>query len=160
MPAKKNAPIEPTAEGAAVTRLILSIFRTNGRLLRAGDNLNRDIGLTSARWQILGAIEHTPKTVAQIARDYELSRQGILWIVKEMVKDGTVELVRNPDHRRAKLVRYTEAGKQIYMEVKQRQRSWADSIAAGFTVEELDSALLVLNRLGEVVKPPAPDDEG
>ncbi|MDH3233798.1 MAG: MarR family transcriptional regulator, partial [Alphaproteobacteria bacterium] len=40
----------------AVTALILETFRLNGRLLAAGDRLVGDLGLTSARWQVLGAI--------------------------------------------------------------------------------------------------------
>ena len=159
MPSNKQVIVHPTPEGAAVTRLILSIFRTNGRLLRAGDTLNRDIGLTAARWQVLGAIEKAPKTVAQIARDYELSRQGILWIVKEMVKDGTVELVRNPDHRRAKLVRCTAKGHAIYAEVAHRQRVWSNGLAGNFSIEELDAALDVVNRLSAAVKEPESDEE-
>jgi hypothetical protein len=71
-----------TREGTAITELILAIFLTNGRIIRAGDTLLRDLGLTGARWQVLGAIKDTPKTVAQIARKYELSRQGVLWLVQ------------------------------------------------------------------------------
>ena len=44
----------------ALTELILETFRLNGRLLAAGDALVRDLGLTSARWQILGAIALSP----------------------------------------------------------------------------------------------------
>ena len=50
-------PIEQwTEEGGAVTQLILDVFRLNGRLLIAGDRLVGELGLTSARWQVLGAI--------------------------------------------------------------------------------------------------------
>ncbi|MEM7211572.1 MAG: MarR family transcriptional regulator, partial [Pseudomonadota bacterium] len=44
-----------TEAGEAVTALILDVFRLNGRLLLAGDRLVSELGLTSARWQILGA---------------------------------------------------------------------------------------------------------
>jgi DNA-binding MarR family transcriptional regulator len=56
----------------------------------------RDLELTSARWQVLGAIVQTPRTVAQIARYFELTRQGVLWVVQSMLKDGIVELAKNP----------------------------------------------------------------
>jgi hypothetical protein len=45
-----------TSGGEAVTGLILEVFRFNGRLLVAGDRLVSDLGLTSARWQAMGAI--------------------------------------------------------------------------------------------------------
>ena len=54
----------------ALDRLILEIFRVNGRLIAAGDILVKDIGLTGARWQVLGAIATSsiPLPVAHIAR--------------------------------------------------------------------------------------------
>jgi len=48
-----------------MTNLILEIFRVNGLLLAAGDRLTRDLGLTSARWQVLGALAEGPLTAAQ-----------------------------------------------------------------------------------------------
>ena len=59
-----------TDAGARLTDLILQVFELNGALLEAGNTLVRDIGLTSARWQVLGAVAMTgtPLSVAQIAR--------------------------------------------------------------------------------------------
>lgn len=42
--------------GGAFTHLLLEIFRINGALLNAGDHLTADIGLTSARWQVMGTL--------------------------------------------------------------------------------------------------------
>ncbi len=141
-----------TPKGAAVTALILYTFRTNGRLLRAGDNLCRELEITSARWQVLGAILDTPKTVAQIAREFELTRQGVLPVVRSMVKDGVVELVNNPNHRRAKLVKMTNRGRAIYKELLKRQATWVNDLGKTFTVSELKQAADVLNRLGDAVR--------
>jgi hypothetical protein len=43
-----------------MTGLIIEVFRLNGDLLAAGDFLVGDIGLTSARWQVLGSIALSP----------------------------------------------------------------------------------------------------
>ena len=77
-----------------VTELMLETFRFNGRLLQAGDALVADIGLTSARWQVLGAIalSPVPLPVAHIARNMGLSRQGVQRLVGEMTKDGLLRL--------------------------------------------------------------------
>ena len=71
--------------GESVTGLILDVFRLNGRLLIAGDRLVGELGLTSARWQILGAIAYAerPESVAWHARTLGLHRQGIQRIVNE-----------------------------------------------------------------------------
>lgn len=95
-------------EGKPVSDLIMMIFRTNGRIVRAGDELLEDLNLSGSRWQVLGAVKQTPRTVAQIARLYELSRQRVLWHVQALIADGVVELVDNPEHRRAKLVKFTD----------------------------------------------------
>ena len=58
-----------TKAGAAFTALVLEVFRFNGRLLAAGDRLGEPLGLTSARWQVLGAVEEKPLPVAQIGRN-------------------------------------------------------------------------------------------
>lgn len=146
-------------EGAAITDFILAIFRVNGRLLRAGDKMTRDLGLTSARWQILGAIETRPKTVAQIARDYELTRQGILSVVQSMLRDGLVELVKNPDHRRAKLVRMTAAGRERWRVIGERQLAWSEGLAEKFNLSDLTKGLSIVERLGEGLQRPDEADE-
>ena len=40
-----------------LTDLVLEVFRLNGRMIASGDSLVAKIGLTSARWQVLGAID-------------------------------------------------------------------------------------------------------
>ena len=46
-------------EGGAMTQFILASFRLRGQLLEAGGRLTHSIGLTSARWQVLGALGHS-----------------------------------------------------------------------------------------------------
>ena len=43
----------------SLTDFIIDVFRLNGALLVSGDALVGDLGLTSALWQVLGAIAHT-----------------------------------------------------------------------------------------------------
>jgi len=40
-----------------VADLIVSVFRLNGALIDTGNRLVADIGLTSAWWQVLGALD-------------------------------------------------------------------------------------------------------
>ena len=64
---------------AAITDLVLEVFRLNGRLNASGDALVAKIGLTSARWQVLGAIalKAAPLPVVRIAEAMGLSRQSV-----------------------------------------------------------------------------------
>jgi DNA-binding MarR family transcriptional regulator len=140
-----------STEGDAVTALIFATFRTNGRLLRAGDALTRDLGLTSSRWQVLGAIADTPKTVAQIAREFELARQGVSPVVNALIKAGIVELITNPNHRRASLVQMTPAGRKIYHDLERRQNKWVNDLGENFRLADIKKATALLTELSEAI---------
>lgn len=142
-----------TAKGDALDSLIYAIFKVNGRLIRGGEALSKDLNLTAARWQILSAIDARPRTVAQIARHFELTRQGVLWAVQIMVRDGLVELIRNPDHRRAKLVQPTPHGRALFNKVSQRQRKWASELAEPFEIPEMEAAATLLLKLATAFAP-------
>jgi DNA-binding MarR family transcriptional regulator len=138
-----------TPEGEAVTDLILDVFRLNGRLLAAGDRLVAGLGLTSARWQVMGAIamaDH-PRPVAWIARDMGLNRQGVQRVVNELEKERIVEFEPNPHHRRAQLVVLTDRGKAAYDAAGRLQHQWVNSLADGVSVQDTLVARRVLAAL-------------
>src|ERR1700733_437018 len=95
-----------TAAGEALSNLVVDLFRLDSLLLTAGDRLVAPLGLTSARWQVLGAIitAERPQPVAWLARDLGGNRQNVQRIINDLHKDGLVEFETNPHHRRAHLV--------------------------------------------------------
>src|SRR3984957_21057366 len=99
-------------EGAALTALVLEIFRLNGALLAEGDRLVGDIGLTSARWQVMGAaaLSPVPLPVAAIARNMGLTRQAVQRVANDLEQAGFVRFAPNPHHQRAQLLLLTAAG--------------------------------------------------
>ncbi|MEM7378773.1 MAG: helix-turn-helix domain-containing protein [Pseudomonadota bacterium] len=128
-----------TEAGEALTELILETFRLNGALLDAGNELTRPFGLTSARWQVMGAIDIAghAMTVAQIARRMGLSRQGVRRLVNELVKADMLELEDNLDHKRAPLVVISAAGKAAMAQVNDAQAAWVNGLADGLNVQQL-----------------------
>lgn len=140
-----------TPSGDAVTELILEVFRLNGRLLVAGDRLVADLGLTSARWQVLGAIalSDRPQPVAWLARSMGLNRQGVQRIVNELQNEGLVAFQPNPNHRRAHLVVLTGHGKSTYDKAERLQGPWVNSLAKGVSVKDIAAANRVATALRE-----------
>jgi DNA-binding MarR family transcriptional regulator len=136
-----------TSAGAEATEVILSTFRANGLLLAAGDWLADEFGLTSARWQVLGAIAlaQRPLTVPQIARRMGLTRQSVHTTVNRLLADGLVELVPNADHRRSQLVTLTELGEARYRAIDEKQAVWVNELAAGLRRSELETTARVLD---------------
>src|SRR5215467_3008556 len=130
----------------ALTALILETFRLNGRLLAAGDELVSELGLTSARWQVLGAMATAPAPlpIAHIARNMGLTRQSVRRLVDEMARDGLVRLAPNPHHARAKLVLLTAAGERAFAAAHGKQVPWANAIAKGSSAGDILAAQRVL----------------
>jgi DNA-binding MarR family transcriptional regulator len=129
-----------TAKGAVLTDLVLEVFRLNGALLAAGDGLGADIGLTSARWQVLGALADGPQMVPRIARDMGLTRQGVQRTVNVLLDEGLVALRDNPHHKRAKLVDLTAEGRARLDEVTARQMRWANAVTERLAMADLQTA--------------------
>ena len=138
-----------TPEGEALTRLILDLFRLNSRLLTAGDRLVSSIGLTSARWQILGAIVEAskPQPVSWLARDLGANRQNVQRIVNDLHKEGLVVFEPNPHHQRAKLIILTEKGRKVFEEAMTLQAPWINSLSKGLSETDIQSTHKVLRYL-------------
>ncbi|AYG64817.1 MULTISPECIES: MarR family transcriptional regulator [unclassified Rhizobium] len=133
--------IEQTPVGRALTALILDLFRLHSRVLTAGDKLVAPLGLTSARWQILGAIiaAGRPQPVAWLARDMGANRQNVQRIVNDLEKEGLVAFETNPHHRRAQLVVLTDKGKQTFDAAMRLQAPWVNELSDGLRIEDIET---------------------
>jgi DNA-binding MarR family transcriptional regulator len=138
---------QPGSASEAFTELVLEIFRANGRLLATGDRLAMPVGLTSARWQVLGAIDAGPLSVAQIARDMGLTRQSVQRLANVVAAEGIVSFAENPAHKRAKLVQLTPRGRAMLDRISRIQVDWARQTTDGLTPEELQSASATLRSI-------------
>jgi DNA-binding MarR family transcriptional regulator len=138
-----------TREAEAATEVILRTFRANGLLLRSGDLLAAGEGLTSARWQVLGALALAgqPLTVPQIARRMGLTRQSVHATVGHLVADGLLRLVPNADHQRSQLIQLTGFGRAKYRAMERRQVSWVSRLAAGLEASSLETTARILEEL-------------
>lgn len=138
-----------TPQGEALTELILDFFRVNSLLLTAGDRLVSGLGLTSARWQILGAMvaAERPQPVAWLARDMGANRQNVQRIVNDLHKEELVAFEANPHHRRAQLVVMTAKGKQAFDAAMRLQAPWINGLADGLSVKDLAAVRRVVAAL-------------
>jgi len=141
--------IKPTAAGDALTSLILDLFRLSSLLLTTGDRLVARLGLTSARWQILGAIVYAerPEPVAWLARNLGANRQNVQRIINDLHSEGLVAFEANPHHRRAQLVVLTDKGRQTFDAAMRLQIPWVNSLSDGFVVKDIEAARRVMMAL-------------
>ena len=141
--------VKRTPAGEALTDLMLDLFRATSLILTAGDRLVAPLGLTSARWQILGAIgsAERPQPVSWLARDLGANRQNVQRIVNDLNKDGLVALEANPHHRRAQLVVLTDKGKRAFEAAMDLQAPWVNDLADGFLVRDIGTVRRVVMML-------------
>jgi DNA-binding MarR family transcriptional regulator len=136
-----------TPAGDALSALWVEVFQLGGLFAAAGDALARPAGQTSARWQVMAAIEDGPLTVAQIARRLRLARQSVQRVADLLADDAFATYEDNPGHRRAKLLRLTPAGRRALRAIQARQVVWANSLGAEIGEADLRRASAVLERL-------------
>lgn len=134
---------------ASTGRVIFEVLRLSSRLLVAGDALVGDLGLTSARWQVLAtaAFGTAPETVSGIAHNLGLTRQSVQRVTNELAGAGFVEIVENPKHKRAHLVVPTEAGRLALAAAEKRRLSWTKGLAADLKEMDVNAAEAVLVQL-------------
>ena len=136
--------------------LAIEIFRLNGALMSSGNSLTRDLGMSSSRWQVIGAVEMAgrPLPVSQIARNMGLTRQSVQRLVNELSADGFVSLADNPDHRRASLVSLTSIGRRVFRQIMDRQVVWSGQILAAAELSErsIGEITAKLHRLRKAVE--------
>jgi DNA-binding MarR family transcriptional regulator len=137
--------------GAALTALVLAVFRLNGRLLDAAQGLAAEGGLTAARWQVIGGVLDEPRTVAEIGRRMGMTRQGVQRVADLLVEQGLAEYRPNPAHRRAKLLAVTEAGYWAVRRISMVVHPWSDGVGAEVGAEELRQARAALERLEQAL---------
>jgi DNA-binding MarR family transcriptional regulator len=145
-----------------LTDLVLTLFRANNAMLVWGDRLVQPFGLTSARWQIMGAIAYAdrPQPVAWLARDLGANRQNVQRIANDLEKEGLIAFEPNPHHKRAQLVVLTASGKHAYERAVEVWYSAADELAKELTQEEMAASVRVLKTLcGRLTMSNAGEDE-
>jgi GntR family transcriptional regulator, transcriptional repressor for pyruvate dehydrogenase complex len=141
-----------------IDELVATAFRFSGALFSNRDKMVKDLGLTSARWQVLGEVSHEAlgQSAAQIARRIGLSRQAVQRTTNELVAAGMATYSNDPDDRRSQLVAITEQGKAALAVANDRQKAWLEAFGSALGGEALDSAVHFL-RAAEAIAGALPE---
>jgi len=149
----------PSNKASLFSDLVIEIFRMNRQLLDAGDRLTRDVGLSSARWQVLGVIEHGPTPVSHVARVMGLTRQSVQQTADALEKEGFIRYQDNPHHRRAKLMTLTAKGREALDEVQRLHTKWAENIADHHSIDGMKFLLSELRAIRRTLEQNLPQDK-
>jgi DNA-binding MarR family transcriptional regulator len=147
-----------SAAGAALTELILVVFRLNGRLLEAAERMAEAGGLTAARWQVLGGVLDEPRTVAEVARRMGLTRQSVQRLADVLVAEGFADWEPNPRHRRAKLLRASPRAYDAIRQVATLQHPWSSAVGDDLGETQIRRARRTLERVLDAMSEHPPVD--
>jgi len=149
---------EPDDTTLIYARLARATVRLASQFDRVLDTIGAPHGLTAGRFRVLAVLrEFGPLTVASLARRQTTSRQASQRIVDELREDGFVVLADNPDHKRARLVVPTEAGRAALETVFAAFAAWA---ATTFSDIDHDRLCMATGLLTEVMQRLDGDDGG
>lgn len=143
-----------------ISETVVALFQANGKLLEWGDTFTAPFGLTSARWQILGAIAWAgqKQTAPQTAEQISVSRQGAQKQLNLLVEDGLLEKLPNPAHQRSPHYHLTERGNALFQQVNSAWEAHATKTGEQFSAHDLEMTLRTLDRLTKLHDMPAQED--
>ena len=129
-----------------LTDTVLAVFRANGRLIDWGDKFVAPFGLTSARWQMLGALalSQQPLTAPHLAASMGVSRQGAQKQLNLLVSENLVSQLPNPHHRRSPYYELTKSGKKTYSAIEQKWKAHTKKLGTHLDLNDILAANRVL----------------
>lgn len=92
--------------------------------------------LFSSQWGIIRLLKNEePQTFQTIAKAIRIEKPSASTLIHKLIDMGYLEIVEGVD-KRAKLVRLTPTGEQVYEEVDQKVGSWLESVVEGISEED------------------------
>lgn len=148
----EDAPLAPEALAPRLAEIYVALGPVYRRVARIVEQDEQVSGLSVGVRNVLDQLRRDGgRTVPQLARAQELSRQYTQRMVDQAHADGLVELVENPAHRRSHLVRLTPSGTAAITAVLERELSLLAQVGGDLTAAELDSALRVLHHMDQAL---------
>lgn len=142
-----------TEAGQAIEDLIIEIVATFFLLRAEGMRIGVVSPSGEGYWSVLRLLKiNGPQTVPQIARYRYVPRQSVQKLANEMLKDGVIELVNNPAHKRSKLLRLTSRGDIVFQEMSDRIAKLAETLAKQQDAAQLQNAADVVKKLHEQLR--------
>lgn len=111
--------VDPIAQFSALTQ---ATFRLSSLLAAERDRAVADLGLTSARWQVLEAVgaQAAPVSAASLGRLLHISRQAVQRVLNDLAGQGLIRLDADETDRRVQLAMVTPAGASALEELVNR----------------------------------------
>lgn len=98
---------------ANLKQLLLARSDWFAREIMSGVRRSEYAYITPAQSRLLATMAGKPTSMAELARRLAISRQAVHKTVAELARRGILEIRDDPERRNAKLIVYTERGRQV-----------------------------------------------
>ena len=149
---RRAAPSTAVAEAqSALESLIDETRALFHRLTVAAKEVHRQGEMSAGRRGVLRSLDRLGlQTVPQMARARPVSRQLIQTLVNELAKEGHVEFVDNPAHKRSHLVRLTPKGTKLVEDMSRQEAKLLKELNIEIPAGDLRSAAAVLTAVRQL----------
>jgi DNA-binding MarR family transcriptional regulator len=136
---------------ASFVRFLDEFARLRGRVQTAFGAVDDDSGLSELESVVLNAVAgaSAPPTVPQIGRSLGHARQVIQRAANALIARGLIEMVANPDHKRAHLLVPTQLGSARKAEADGKGMLRAAALTEGLELETIETGVAALRRIRE-----------
>jgi MarR family transcriptional regulator for hemolysin len=144
-----SAPSSSPSEN--VRRVTNSILSTAAVLLREGNRLFRDTGITSPQFNALKLLAEASDGLrpSELAAALVVDPSSVTFILKQLEKKGWIVRREDASDRRARLVAISEEGKIKYVAAESSYRLALQEIAGEFSPGQLEAAIDIIERIRE-----------
>lgn len=133
---------------ASLEVLTIEIRRAFQSLRSLTDELHRDLGITAGMRAVMELLaDGTSRTVPEIARSKNVTRQHIQQIINALQPLGFVEVSSNPRHQASPLLSLTPSGVKVMTEMRQREAVLFARLTEGQDERRLNDAADLLRDL-------------
>ena len=143
---RRYAPGERTGQEFQFTMyLVLASRRWRARV---ADQL-RAVGQTTARWEALFTVAYADGEVTQNRMAQRLAIEGptLVRMLHKLEAEGLVRRIASENHRSAKLIVLTDAGRELISKIDDITRGLREELLRGLTDAEIDAGMKLLRRL-------------
>jgi DNA-binding MarR family transcriptional regulator len=130
---------------ANLKQLLLARSDWFAREIMSGVKRSEYAYLTPAQSRLLATMAGKPTSMSELARRLAISRQAVHKMVAELARRGILEILEDPERGNAKLVAYTERGRQLNRAGAQIIDRVEERIAARIGRERLDELKTLLS---------------
>ncbi|MBI9111555.1 MarR family winged helix-turn-helix transcriptional regulator [Maridesulfovibrio ferrireducens] len=136
---------EKNATGATLHTLFKEIFNLQSTLSEVVDEVHEKAGMRTSQVRLANTLlELGQATVPDIAYAMKISRQFVQTAINELEKQNMIEFQENPRHKRSKLLKLTEHGRDVLNQVRENEENIIQKILPDMEATRVKAAYELL----------------